>query len=245
MSTQYSLPAEIQGKRADRDIEGVRACILDAIWKAQGKGCGPGFIGVAIGGDRASGYDFAKRQLLRNVEDTNSDPMLAELEARIMKEANTLDIGPMGFSGKFTLGCCKVGKLNRLPASFFVSVAYMCWAYRRRGVVLDIKGEVVEWLYQAPGEFDRDYSKEPAKLFDLGGGTKSIPLQTPLSEGDVRKLKAGDIVLLSGTVFTGRDAVHHYLHKGGDLAALKGGIIYHCGPVVLEEKDAAGQPHYR
>ena len=100
MSAQYSLPMEIQGKRVDRNLEGVRACILDAIWKAQGKGCGPGFIGVAIGGDRASGYDFAKRQLLRNVEDSNSDPALAELEARIMKEANTLDIGPMGFSGK-------------------------------------------------------------------------------------------------------------------------------------------------
>jgi len=153
MSAQYSLPAEIQGKRVDRNLEGARVCILDAIWKAQGKGCGPGFIGVAIGGDRASGYEFAKRQLLRNVDDTNSDPLLAELEARIMKEANTLDIGPMGFSGKFTVGCCKIGKLNRLPASFFVSVAYMCWAYRRRGVVLDVDGGVVKWLYHAPHEF--------------------------------------------------------------------------------------------
>src|SRR5437667_8609017 len=149
MSAHSSLPMEIQGKRVDRNLEGVRACILDAVWKAQGKGCGPGFLGVAIGGDRASGYDFAKRQLLRFVDDTNPDPPLAELEARIMKEANTLDIGPMGFSGKFTVGCCKIGKLNRLPASFFVSVAYMCWAYRRRGVVLDVNGNVMEWLYQA------------------------------------------------------------------------------------------------
>src|SRR5256885_9493676 len=93
MSAQYSLPMEIQGKRVDRNLEGVRACILDAIWKAQGKGCGPGFIGVAIGGDRASGYDFAKKQLLRNVDDTSSDPVPAELEARIMKEANTLEVG--------------------------------------------------------------------------------------------------------------------------------------------------------
>src|SRR5947209_3698889 len=153
MSAQYSLPMEIQGKRADRNLEGVRACILDAIWKAQCKGCGPGFIGVAIGGDRASGYEFAKRQLLRHVDETKPDAELAELEARIMKEANTLDIGPMGFSGKFTVGCCKIGKLNRLPASFFVSVAYMCWAYRRRGVVMNLDGNVVEWLYQAPHEF--------------------------------------------------------------------------------------------
>jgi fumarate hydratase class I len=231
MSAQYSLPAEIQGKRVDRNIEGVRACILDAIWKAQGKGCGPGFIGVAIGGDRASGYDFAKRQLLRNVDDTNPDPILAELEARIMKEANTLDIGPMGFSGKFTAGCCKVGKLNRLPASFFVSVAYMCWAYRRRGVVLDVNGTVVEWLYHAPHEFQH---QEPMPNLTLPAG-EVVRLRTPLSDADVRKLKVGDVVLLDGVVFTGRDAVHKYLHDGGELEAIRNGVIYHCGPVVLKD----------
>ena len=237
MSAQYSLPATINGKRADRDLEGVRACILDAVWQAQGKGCGPGFLGVCIGGDRASGYEHAKVQLLRTLDDINPDPKLAELEARILDEANKLDIGPMGFGGKLTVGSCKAGALNRLPASFFVSVAYMCWAYRRRGVVLNTEGEVVEWLYQSPGEFDRDYSQEPERLIQLGaGGAKVVHLQTPLSEADVRGLRAGDMVLLSGTVFTGRDEVHKYLHKGGDLPVLKDGIIYHCGPVVLEEK---------
>jgi fumarate hydratase, class I len=230
MSVQYSLPTEIQGKRADRNVEGVRACILDAIWKAQGKGCGPGFIGVAIGGDRASGYDFAKRQLLRMVEDTSPDPVLADLEARIMKEANTLDIGPMGFSGKFTIGCCKVGKLNRLPASFFVSVAYMCWAYRRRGAVLDVKGNVVEWLYQAPHEFQHE---EPMPELTLPV-SNVVRLKTPLNEADIRKLNVGDVVLLDGVVFTGRDAVHKYLHDGGELEVIRDAVIYHCGPVVLK-----------
>ncbi len=231
MSAQYSLPAEIQGKRVDRNLEGVRACILDAIWKAQGKGCGPGFIGVAVGGDRASGYEFAKRQLLRNVDDSSSDPLLAELEARIMKEANTLDIGPMGFSGKFTVGCCKIGKLNRLPASFFVSVAYMCWAYRRRGVVLDVNGKVVEWLYHAPHEFQREEEMPELTL----PARDVVRLRTPLTEADVRKLKVGDVVLLDGVVFTGRDAVHKYLHDGGALDVIRDGVIYHCGPVVLKQ----------
>jgi fumarate hydratase, class I len=237
MSAQYSLPATLGGQRCDRDLEGVRACVLDAVWQAQGKGCGPGFLGVCIGGDRATGYEFAKEQLLRELDDTNPVPELAALEARILDEANRLDIGPMGFGGKLTVGSCKVGARNRLPASYFVSVAYMCWAFRRRGVVLDAEGDVVEWLYQAPGEFDRDYAAEegPA-LLDLGvSGKQAIRLQTPLSEADVRKLKAGDIVLLSGTVFTGRDEVHKHLHKGGDLPVLRGGVIYHCGPVVLEE----------
>jgi fumarate hydratase class I len=224
---------EIQGKRADRTLEGVRLCILDAIWKAQGKGCGPGFIGVAIGGDRASGYDFAKRQLLRNVDDNNPDPVLAELEARIMNEANKLDIGPMGFSGKFTIGSCKIGKLNRLPASFFVSIAYMCWAYRRRGVVMDQGGNVVEWLYHAPHEFQHQEAMPDLTL----PAADVVRLQTPLADADIRKLKVGDVVLLNGTVFTGRDAVHKYLHDGGELESIRGGVIYHCGPVVLKGKD--------
>ena len=231
MSTQYSLPVEIHGKRADRTLEGVRACILDAVWKAQGKGCGPGFLGVAIGGDRASSYEFAKRQLLRHVDDVNSDPELSELEGRIMKEANTLGIGPMGFSGKLTVGGCKVGKLNRLPASYFVSIAYMCWAYRRRGAVLDLNGDVVEWLYTAPHEFQHE---ETMPDLTLPAG-EVVRLRTPLNQADIQKLKVGDVVLLNGIVFTGRDAVHKYLHDGGDLDVIRDGVIYHCGPVVLKE----------
>jgi fumarate hydratase class I len=153
-----------------------------------------------------------------------------------MDEANKLDIGPMGFGGGLTVGCCKIAARNRLPASYFVSIAYMCWAYRRRGVVLSVEGDVREWLYHAPGEFDRDYSHAGGDLLQLGEGSKSaVRLKTPLSEADVRGLKAGDVVLLSGTVFTGRDEVHKYLDKGGELPQIKGGVIYHCGPVVLKE----------
>jgi len=240
MSAQYSVPVTLNGKRADRDLNGVFTCILDAIWQAQGKGCGPGFLGVCIGGDRATGYEFAKEQLLRDLDDASPDPKLAELEKRVLDEANKLNIGPMGFGGHLTVGGCKVGVRNRLPASFFVSVAYMCWAYRRRGVILDNDGEVVDWLYQSPGEFDHQEEPDTGEtaLLDLGGPTSSdaiVRLQTPLTEADVRKLRAGDIVLLTGTVFTGRDAVHKYLFKGGELEILKNAIIYHCGPVVLEE----------
>jgi fumarate hydratase class I len=247
MSAQYSLPAMLGGQRRDRDLDGVRACVLDAVWNAQGKGCGPGFLGVCIGGDRATGYEFAKEQLLRELDDINPVPELAALEARILEESNKLDIGPMGFGGNLTVGSCKIGARNRLPASFFVTVAYMCWAFRRRGVVLDAEGEVVKWLYQAPGEFaplaqtlspfrKRGQGEEEAEVLALGSsGKKAISLQTPLSDADVRKLKAGDIVLLSGTVYTGRDEVHKYLCKGGDLPILKDGVIYHCGPVVLED----------
>ena len=240
MSAQYSLPTMIQGKRCDRDLDGVRAVVLDAIFQAQGKGCGPGFIGVCIGGDRASGYDYAKQQLLRTLDDVNHDPKLAELEALIMSDANKLEIGPMGFGGKFTIGGCKVGKLNRLPASFFVSVSYMCWAYRRRGVLLDLQGNAKEWLYQNPDEKfpalnETNISKDQAITIGLAQKPNARKLQLPLDENTVRSLKSGDIVLLNGKMFTGRDEIHKYLFKGGDIPQIRGGVIYHCGPVVLEK----------
>ena len=240
MSAQYSLPTSINGVRCDRDLAGAKTVILDAVWQAQGKGCGPGFLGVCIGGDRASGYEFAKQQLLRTVDDVNPDSKLSQLENMILEDANKLGIGPMGFGGKLTLGACKIGTLNRLPASFFVSVAYMCWAYRRRGVTLDLSGKVHEWLYQEVNEnFELQKEGESFTSIDLGKlGSKStnvVRLTTPISEEKIRTLKAGDIVLLSGKIFTGRDEVHKYLFKGGDLPILKDAVIYHCGPVILEK----------
>jgi fumarate hydratase class I len=144
MNAQYSLPHPELG---NRDLKGVENAILDCVLQAQGQGCGPGILGVCIGGDRATGYEAAKEQLLRMLDDTNEDPVLADLEKRVVEKANASGIGPMGFGGNTTLLACKIGKLNRLPASFFVSVAYMCWAYRRRGVALDAAGNATGWRY--------------------------------------------------------------------------------------------------
>jgi fumarate hydratase class I len=133
MSRQYSLPDASLG--AGRDLEGVRRCILDAVQKAQGYGCAPGILGVAVGGDRATAYETAKLQLLRPLTgDRNPDKALAALEKRILKEANTLNIGPMGLGGGTTLLGVKIAARPRVPASFFVTVAYLCWAARRRTV---------------------------------------------------------------------------------------------------------------
>jgi fumarate hydratase class I len=145
VGAQYSLPNE--KLNANRDLEGCRRVILDAVLQAQGKGCGPGILGVCIGGDRATGYEFSKQQFLRTIPDRNPIPELDQLEQDVLKTANELGIGPMGFGGKTTLLGVKVGAVNRLPASFFVSVSYMCWAYRRQGVELDANGEIQKWLY--------------------------------------------------------------------------------------------------
>ena len=145
VGAQYSLPDGRVG--AGRDLKGVKKCILDAVQQAQGKGCGPGILGVCIGGDRASGYSSAKKQFLRMLGDSSDHPDLAKMEKEITSEANELGIGPMGFGGKTTLLGTKITALNRVPASFFVSVSYMCWAFRRQGAVLASSGEIQKWIY--------------------------------------------------------------------------------------------------
>lgn len=145
VGAQYSLPDT--KLEAGRDLNGVRKVILDAVHKAQGKGCGPGVLGICIGGDRGAGFIESKEQLLRRLDDKNTIPELAELEKEIVTTSNKLGIGPMGFGGKTTLLGCKISALNRLPASFFVSISYMCWAFRRQGVELSANNQIKKWLY--------------------------------------------------------------------------------------------------
>jgi fumarate hydratase class I len=141
VGAQYSLPDNNIG--AGRDLAGVRKAVLDAVQKAQGLGCSPGILGVAIGGDRGSGYLASKEVLYKKLEEANPDPKLAEMETRLTDEANQLGIGPMGFGGKTTLLGTKITSLHRLPASYFVTISYMCWAYRRRKMV--VRGDDISY----------------------------------------------------------------------------------------------------
>ena len=143
VGAQYRLPDT--PLKAGRDLEGVRRVVLDAVFQAQGKGCAPGVLGVCIGGDRVSAFEMSKRQILRPLADTNPIPELAELEERLLKEGNELGVGPMGFGGKTTLLAVKIGVLDRLPACYFVTVTYMCWADRKAAVSVDEAGEAT-WL---------------------------------------------------------------------------------------------------
>src|SRR3984957_19709924 len=230
---QYSLPCNLDHLgRADRNLEGVRKCILHAVWQAQGQGCAPGALGVCIGSDRAHGYDLAKGQLFRTLDDVNPNEVLAKLEDEIMQEANRLGIGAMGFGGKASLIGCKIVAANRLPASFFVSVAYDCWAYRRLGVKLDAEsGAITEWLYRDPSRPVERMTK--AEGFPLTG--REVVLTAPISEAAVRALQVGDVVLIDGEMYTGRDNVHAWLMKNPPPVDLHGAVLYHCGPVMLKQ----------
>jgi fumarate hydratase, class I len=236
-NAQYALPADLDHLgRADRTLEGVRKCVLHAVWKAQGKGCAPGAVGVCIGGDRTSGYLHAKEQLFRTLDDANPDPRLAAIEDAVMDAANQLTVGPMGFGGKTSLIGCKIGALNRLPASFFVSIAYDCWAFRRLGVMLDARtGAITSWLY-------RDADKPSAPMLtpeQLAAGFprtgREVRLAAPITDEQIRALHVGDVVLVSGRMFTGRDAVHAHLMTHDPPVDLRGGVLYHCGPVVAKD----------
>ena len=140
VGAQYSLPVMSMG--AGRDMKGIKKVVLDCVVKALGKGCAPGVLGIGIGGDRAQSYILSKKQLHRKLDDENPVPELAELEEWIEEKANSLGIGPMGFGGKTTLLGVKAGSMDRIPASYFVAITYMCWAYRRRTLTIR-KGEVI------------------------------------------------------------------------------------------------------
>jgi fumarate hydratase class I len=230
---QYSLPCELEHMgRADRNLEGVRKCILHAVWQAQGQGCAPGAVGVCIGSDRAHGYALAKNQLFRTLDDMNAVPQLAQLEAEVMDQANRIGVGAMGFGGKVSLIGCKVAAANRLPASYFVSVAYDCWAFRRLGVRLDAStGAINRWLYRDPRQAVARMAHSEG--FPLTG--REVVLTAPLTEEAVRALRVGDVVLISGDVFTGRDAVHAHLMNNAPPVDLRGAVLYHCGPVMLKQ----------
>jgi fumarate hydratase, class I len=230
---QYSLPCTLDHLgSAGRNLEGVKKCLLHAVWQAQGHGCAPGALGVCIGSDRAHGYVLAKYQLFRTLDDVNPNPALAKLEAEVMDEANRIGVGAMGFGGKASLIGCKITAANRLPASFFVSVAYDCWAFRRLGVRLDASsGAITNWLYRDPSRPVERMAQ--GEGFPLTG--REVVLTPPITEEQVRALKVGDVVLITGEMFTGRDAVHAHLMKNPPPVDLRGAALYHCGPVMLKQ----------
>lgn len=233
---QYSLPADLEGiGKAGRDLDGIRKCILHSVYQAQGQGCSAGFIGVGIGGDRSAGYELAKKQLFREADDTNPHPELAKLEEYVLENANKLGIGTMGFGGETTLLGCKIGVMNRIPASFFVSIAYNCWAFRRLGVVLDQEGGIKKWLYKEERKIEEEVNQVVGQAQQEGA--REVVLQAPISEEQIRDLRVGDVVTINGPMHTGRDALHKYLMENDAPVDLEGGVIYHCGPVMLKDEN--------
>ena len=164
--------------RADRKLEGVRKCILHAVWQAQGQGCAPGALGVCIGSDRAHGYDLAKEQLFRTLDDVNPDPRAGRSsKRRSWRRPTSWASARWGSAARSSLIGCKIGAANRLPASFFVSVAYDCWAFRRLGVRLDAAtGAITQLAVSRSGASGR-----------ADGAGRGLPADRPRGRADARR----------------------------------------------------------
>ena len=132
VSVIYNLPN--QEINAHRDLDGVRKCILDAIFKAQGKGCPPYIVGVAIGGSIEWVSRKSKRMLLQKLTSKNPNKKLYNFEKKVLKEINQLGIGPLGLGGKTTALGVKIASGFRHPASFVVGISISCWALRRQSI---------------------------------------------------------------------------------------------------------------
>jgi len=233
VSDQISLPAKTDFGRATRDIAGVKKAVLQVVKNAEGKGCAPGILGIHIGGDRGTGYDKAKKNLFTPLFEMNKNEILQKLETEIIEEANQLNIGPMGFGGNSTLLSCSISASHRIPASFFVTVSYNCWALRRAEIILNLESGNVQKSEKYDTPNTTDISQ---KELDFSGAKKCT---FPLTSEDVKKLKFGDIVLLSGTIYTGRDSLHYAVVKENlELPInISGSAVYHCGPIMKQNEN--------
>ena len=128
---------------------------MHSVYQAQGQGCWQALLGSGSAAIVPRAMIWQKNSFSVQMEDVNPNEDLRKLEEYVMENANKLGIGTMGFGGETTLLGCKIGVMNRIPASFFVSVAYNCWAFRRLGVSVDANtGKIKEWLYQEGEKID-------------------------------------------------------------------------------------------
>ena len=207
-----------------KGLRGVRECLLNAVIEAGGKPCPPGIISVAFGGTVEKAFELAKENLYR--KGRHEEERIAKLEEEFLKEVNELGIGPMGLGGGPTTLDVKVDYLYRHPASYPVAVAFNCWAAREATVKFDKNGK---WEIISENVSEKDLRTPELKA------EEGIELKLPIDENDVRKLKAGDVVYLTGTIVTARDEAHKKIIEEGAPIDLKGLAIYHCGPVVRKK----------
>jgi fumarate hydratase, class I len=125
----------------------------------------------------------------------------------------------------------RIGKIRRMNEDADIRLVD-CWAFRRLGTVIDAHtGAIKRWLYRD----EKEPVKPMADTESFHPSGKEIILRSPLSEEQVRKLRIGDVVLLQGNVFTGRDAVHTFLMENPSPVDLSNGVLYHCGPVAIRQ----------
>lgn len=135
VSAVYPLPNPKIGA-SGRDLKSVEKAVLHAVYKAQGKGCPPYIIGIAVCGNIEEAAYRAKNRHLKKIGEINKIPKFAKFEKQLLKKINALGIGPLGLGGKTTALSVKFSGRYSHPASMFVGVSLSCWALRRHTLKL-------------------------------------------------------------------------------------------------------------
>jgi len=223
VSTQISLPLETKFGLATRDFNGVEKAVIEILESSVGKGCPPGIASIVIGGDRAEAFKLAKKNLLKKIGSQNSNSKLQKLSDKILQKINLTKIGPGGLGGRTTLLDCRIDSLPRHPASFFLTLAYSCWAMRWGKIVLSSSGKILK----------NNFSKKV--LLDNFEIKKAKKIQLPVSEKEIRKLRAGEVIAISGRIFTARDRVHDFVMRKNLPKNLEKLAVFHAGPIVIQK----------
>lgn len=132
MGATYKLPILFESKDgtilAERDLDGVKKCVIETLLRNKDKHCAPYSIGVAIGGMRDQVTFLSKRQLLRRITSTHPNEKIAFFEKDTLDEINSIVIG----SGrKIKALSVKLDTAHRHPGTFFADISFACWAYRK------------------------------------------------------------------------------------------------------------------
>ncbi len=194
--------------------------------------CPPGLLGVGIGGTPEKAMLLAKESMMEPIDihelkARGPSTHAEELRLELFEKVNALGIGAQGLGGLTTVMDVKVKEYPTHAANKPVAVIPNCSATRHVHFVLDGSGPAT---FEAP-----DLSEWPDIEFELGDDVRRVNLDT-LTPEEVRTWKAGDTLLLSGKLLTGRDAAHKKLvdlmERGEPLPVdFTNRVIYYVGPV--------------
>jgi fumarate hydratase class I len=205
--------------------------------------CPPGILGIGIGGTAEKALLMAKQSLLEPIDiqeliDRGPSNRVEELRLEIYDKVNDLGIGAQGLGGLTTVLDVKILDYPTHAASLPVAMIPNCAATRHAHFTLDGSGPVT----QTPP----DLNDWPEVSWEAGDNTKSINLDT-ITRDEIETWRAGDTILLSGKLLTGRDAAHKRIQ--GLLQSeegLPGGVdftnrfIYYVGPVDPVRDEVVG-----
>ena len=214
-------------------LQGIEDFIVEVVRTAGSNSCPPVVVGVGVGGTMEKAAIMAKQSLLRPIGSTHEDSAWKEVEKRVLERINALGIGPGGRGGDLTALGVHVTAYPTHIGGMPVCVDLGCHVTRYSKATLD--GETVHYESRA-------ISPNPDEVAPPVAGKK---LTLPLNEADIAELKAGDIVLLNGPVYTMRDAGHKRLiemiERGDELPFdFEGQIVYYAGPCPAKPGQVIG-----